>query len=149
MKSNVNEIFRGFFWGIGFSVALALCVSAYLISVLPKVDDVYKEVASNRTTQSLAKIANDYQVNVLDIYKTDSNLKVTVEVKNLTDEELYGKSVNVKLFSKSDRFISACNSKRGDLFIKPKGVSYHEVSCKLSPVQLQVATKAKASLNLY
>ncbi len=149
MKSNINEIFRGFFWGVGFSIAVALCASAYLISALPKVDEVYREMASNRTTESLAKIVNDYQVDVLDIYKTDSLLKVTVAVKNLTNEEIYGKSVKVKLFSKTDRFIASCNSERGDLFIKPKGVAYHEVSCKLFSVQLQIATKAKASLSLY
>ncbi len=148
MKSNISEILTGFFWGIGFSIAIALCTSAYLISALPKIDEIYKEVISNRLTHSLKQVANDYDINVIDIYKSERLLKVTVSVKNLTNEEVYGKGIRVKLFSKSNRFIGSCNSARNQLFIKPKGISYHEVSCQLFPTQITKITTAKASLNL-
>lgn len=148
MKSNITEIFRGFFWGIGFSTTATLCVSAYFISVLPQIEETYKEVASNYTMQSLAEIAKDYEVDVLDIYKDDRSLKVTASVKNLTNNEALGRGINVNLFNKSGRFIGSCSSSRNHLFIEPNGIVYHEVSCRLFKIQIEQVAKAEATLKL-
>lgn len=148
MESKVNEILRGFFWGTGFSVSVLLCASAYFISVLPQVDASYKDVALNRTIDSLEQVAKDYEVNVLDIYKSKGQLKVTASVENLTDDEVYGKGIKIELFSVAERFIGSCSSERGDLFIKPKGMTFHEVTCKLFPNQVAEVTTATATLSL-
>lgn len=148
MKSNVVEVLKGFFWGVGFSIAAALCGTAYLLSALPEVDQAYKNIAEIRTKDSIAKIEKSYEVQILDIYKSDRLLKVTASVNNLTDQEVFGKAIKVDLFGEDGRFISSCTSERGDLIIRPRGAIYHEVTCKAFRHQIDKVNSARGQLKL-
>lgn len=146
--NNVGEILKGFFWGLGFSIAVSLCSTAYVLSALPVVEQASKDIAGTRAKASVTDIVKLYQVQILDIYKSDRQLKVTASVGNLTDQEVFARAIKVDLFDDSGRFVSSCTSDSGDLVIPPGEVMYHEVNCNAFPEQITKVVSAKGRLKL-
>jgi hypothetical protein len=48
-SSNFNESIKGFFWGIGFVIALLGCLSVYALTIAAEVNSGFKQLVSKNT----------------------------------------------------------------------------------------------------
>ncbi len=131
MSNNFNEIIKGFFWGAGFVIATLGGISVYALTIAAEVESGFKEQVSNKTLDSTSDLSNDYKLTLSDIFKENGRVRITAELKNITNESIYAAGVIASTFDKNGKFVGNCLGKSDDIFIEPNKSSNIDIHCNL------------------
>ena len=142
MSNNFNEIIKGFFWGAGFVIATLGGISVYALTIAAEVESGFKEQVSNKTLDSTSDLSNDYKLTLSDIFKENGRVRITAELKNITNESIYA-GVIASTFDKNGKFVGNCLGKSDDIFIEPNKSSYIDIHCNLLRPQASRVHSAK------
>ncbi|GEB71740.1 hypothetical protein PC2016_1059 [Pseudoalteromonas carrageenovora] len=131
MSTNFNEIIKGFFWGVGFVIATLGGISVYALTIAAEVDSGFKELVSNKVLDSTSDLSNDYKLTLSDIFKENGRVRITAELKNISNESIYAGGVIASTFDENGKFVGNCSGKSDDIFIEPNKSSYIDIHCNL------------------
>ncbi|TMO05198.1 ATPase [Pseudoalteromonas sp. S558] len=131
MNNNFNDIIKGFFWGVGFVIATLGGISVYALTIAAEVDSGFKELVSNKVLDSTSDLSNDYKLTLSDIFKENGRVRITAELKNITNESIYASGVIASTFDENGKFVGNCLGKSEDIFIEPNKSSYIDIHCNL------------------
>jgi len=143
MSNIFNEIIKVFFWGAGFVIATLGGISVYALTIAAEVESGFKEQVSNKTLDSTSDLSNDYKLTLSDIFKENGRVRITAELKNITNESIYAAGVIASTFDKSGKFVGNCLGKSDDIFIEPNKSSYIDIHCNLLRPQASRVHSAK------
>ncbi|KPZ54194.1 hypothetical protein AN391_02997 [Pseudoalteromonas sp. P1-13-1a] len=131
MSTNFNETLKGFFWGVGFVIATLGGISVYALTIAAEVDSGFKELVSNKALDSASDLSNDYKLTLSDIFKENGRVRITAELKNISNESIYAGGVIASTFDENGKFVGNCLGKSDDMFIEPSKSSYIDIHCNL------------------
>lgn len=131
MSTNFNEIIKGFFWGAGSVIATLGGISVYALTIAAEVDSGFKELVSNKALDSASDLSNDYKLTLSDIFKENGRVRITAELKNISNESIYAGGVIASTFDENGKFVGNCLGKSDDIFIEPSKSSYIDIHCNL------------------
>ncbi|MEH6480389.1 MULTISPECIES: FxLYD domain-containing protein [Pseudoalteromonas] len=143
MSNNFNEAIKGFFWGIGFVIATLGGISVYALTIAAEVDSGFKEQVSNKALEGTDDLNSDYKLTLSDIFKENGRVRITAELKNITNESIYAVGVIASTFDKNGKFVGNCLGKSDDIFIEPNKSSYIDIHCNLLRPQVSRVHSAK------
>ena len=103
----------------------------------------FKEQVSNKTLDSTSDLSNDYKLTLSDIFKENGRVRITAELKNITNESIYAAGVIASTFDKNGKFVGNCLGKSDDTFIEPNKSSYIDIHCNLLRPQASRVHSAK------
>ncbi|WP_240917442.1 hypothetical protein [Pseudoalteromonas sp. Z9A6] len=105
MSNNFNEAIKGFFWGIGFVIAILGGISVYALTIAAEVDNGFKEQVSNKALEGTNGLNSDYKLTLSDIFKENGRVRITAELKNITNESIYAGGVIASTFDKTESLL--------------------------------------------
>ena len=150
MKSNnFNESIKGFFWGIGFVIAILGGISAFALTIAADVDSEFKTMVSNKALETSDEINNDYKLTLSEIYKENGQVRIAAELKNITNESIYTGTVIASTFDESGKFIGNCVGKSTESFLEPSEVSYVDIKCNLFRSQASKVHSTKLKIKWF
>lgn len=145
----LKELVRGFLWGIGFSLAIGGVALAYYLNYHAYVQQTQQGIVEHNVKLSMQEIYRKYDPYVIDIYKDGRySVRVTVGVRNVTEEELKAKGIIISFFDKKGKFLAHCPGQSVNYEILPKGEIYYDVSCRLYKRQVENVEKATVAVRL-
>lgn len=146
LTKSLNEVLKGFFWGLGFAIAVIGLASVYSLTIAASVDLGFKKNVRLHAMSSFEDFASDYELSLSEIFKENGRVKITAELKNISNDELYAMGVVASTFDSNGRFIGNCAGKGPEISLSPAEVSYVEIDCNLFKTQSERVHSAKLTL---
>ena len=84
-SNNFNQSIKGFFWGVGFVIAMLGGISVFALTIAADVDSGFKTMVSNKALETSDEFNNDYKLTLSEIYKENGQVRIAAELKNITD----------------------------------------------------------------
>ena len=140
---NFNESIKGFFWGLGFVIALLGGISVYALTVAAEIDSGFKKMVSNKVLESTTDFDDDYKLTLSDVFKDNGKVRITAELQNITNESIYMRAIVASTFDKNNKFIGNCVGQSNDMFLAPNEISYIDINCNLITPQIERVHSAK------
>ena len=147
--NNFNESIKGFFWGVGFVIAILGGISAFALTIAADVDSGFKTMVSNKALETSDEINNDYKLTLSAIYKENGQVRIAAELKNITNESIYTGTVIASTFDESGKFIGNCVGKSTDNFLEPNQISYVDIKCNLFRSQASKVHSTKLKIKWF
>lgn len=107
LTKSLNEVLKGFFWGLGFAISVIGLASVYSLTIAASVDMGFKKNVRSHAMSSFEDFASDYELSLSEIFKENGRVKITAELKNISNDELYAMGVVASTFDSNGRFIKA------------------------------------------
>ena len=145
-SSNFNESIKGFFWGIGFVIALLGCLSVYALTIAAEVNSGFKQSVSNKTLETTSDFSGSYRLTLSEVFKDNGKVRITAELQNVTNESIYTGAVVASTFDKNGKFIGNCIGQSNDLSLAPNATSYIDINCNLLRPQVSRVHSAKLKI---
>ncbi|MCT6698396.1 hypothetical protein [Rheinheimera sp. 4Y26] len=129
---NLMELYKGFLWGVGFSLAAGLIFSVLVSRFAASIEYGYKNRLQELSSKQLTLLADSLG---LEIVKTSiESKKIIFATKhiNLNDSSFIHTTYNISLslFNKSGEFISKCESEFPDEKSTEKDI-YTVIECPI------------------
>ncbi|RTE86961.1 MULTISPECIES: hypothetical protein [Gammaproteobacteria] len=143
----MHEYFKkfgfGFFWGGGFIVASLLVFALYMVFGERKVSEIAEEFyRADMLEQLNEKWIINYDIEVLNIYKLENQLRITASVQSHSDELSYIPRTAFDVFSSDGDFITKCNYSYNRSTAIENKIVYLEATCDVSALQAEQANYA-------
>lgn len=142
---SVNEIFKGFFWGLGFAISVFGIGTVYTMHMAASVDLALQQSLSVKARESFDELEQHYDVKLSEIFKQSGQVKITAELTNITNEEVYAVGIAASTFDVNDRFIGNCLGQGTAKTLQPEEVSYIEIRCDFFKTQAARVHSVKLS----
>ena len=148
-SKNFEEIIRGFFWGLGFAVSVIGVATVYTLKMAASVDKGFKDNIRLNAITSVSELAPNFEVALSEIFKENGEVKITAELKNISNENLYAVGVVASTFDSNGKFIGKCVGSGTDITLQPNEVSYVEINCEFFRIQGERVHSVKLKPKLF
>ncbi|CAM4298557.1 FxLYD domain-containing protein [Pseudoalteromonas byunsanensis] len=145
-SKSFEEVLKGFFWGLGFSLSVISIGTVYTLNMAAHVDKGFKESLQLKVMNSINELTPSYEVSLSEIFKENGRVKITAELKNTSSEELYAVEVIASTFDSNGKFIGNCTGKGNEITLAPKEISYVEIDCDFFRLQSEKVHSAKVKI---
>lgn len=145
-SKSFEEVLKGFFWGLGFSLSVIGIGTVYTLKMASHVDKGFRESLQLKVMDSINELAPSYEVSLSEVFKENGRVKITAELKNTSSEELFAVGVIASTFDSNGKFIGNCTGKGNEITLAPKEISYVEIDCDFFRLQSEKVHSAKVKI---
>ena len=126
----MRKILDGFFWGIGFAVAVVLVLATYFIVGHIKIEQTYKYSMRELVKEDMDTFVDSLSLELVNSQVVDNEILLTTKMINLgLTPNAFGLSLRFSLFNTDGEFMGQCEAKIP--FVSSEEESIHMLtSCK-------------------